>query len=136
MNPPFSVSQSRGQDQNTAARHLRAALDHLLPGGRIVAIMPDWFSPSARYEETFRRTLEGARVVLSLRLAKGGYAKHGTGIAVRVLVIAKGPKDKEALDAGADHAGTGAVLLCGFCGLCVELKCAHPKHRQIGRAHV
>ena len=91
MNPPFSVSQSRGEDQNTAARHLRAALDHLLPGGRIVAIMPDWFSPSARYEETFGRTLEGARVVLSLRLDKGGYAKHGTGIAVRVLVIDKVP---------------------------------------------
>lgn len=91
MNPPFSVSQSRGEDQNTAARHLRAALDHLLPGGRIVAIMPDWFSPSARYEETFRRTLEGARVVVSLRLDKGGYAKHGTGIAVRVLVIDKVP---------------------------------------------
>lgn len=91
MNPPFSVSQSRGEDQNTAARHLRAALDHLLSGGRIVAIMPDWFSPSARYEETFRRTLEGARVVLSLRLEKGGYAKHGTGIAVRVLVIDKVP---------------------------------------------
>jgi hypothetical protein len=79
------------EDQNTAARHLRAALDHLLPGGRVVAIMPDWFSPSARYEETFRRTLEGARVVLSLRLDKGGYAKHGTGIAVRVLVIDKVP---------------------------------------------
>lgn len=91
MNPPFSVSQSRGEDRNTAARHLRAALDHLLPGGRIVAIMPDWFSPSAKYEETFRRTLEGARVVLSLRLDKGGYAKHGTGIAVRVLVIDKVP---------------------------------------------
>ena len=53
--------------------------------------MIDWFSPSARYEETFRRTLEGARVVLSLRLDKGGYAKHGTGIAVRVLVIDKVP---------------------------------------------
>jgi hypothetical protein len=91
MNPPFSVSQSRGEDQNTAARHLRAALDHLLPGGRIVAIMPDWFSPSAKYEETFRRTLEGARVLLSLRLDKGGYAKHGTGIAVRILVIDKVP---------------------------------------------
>jgi len=46
MNPPFSVSQSRGEDQNTAARHLRAALDHLLPGGRVVAIMPDWFAES------------------------------------------------------------------------------------------
>lgn len=30
---------------------------------------------------------------------------HGTGKKVRVLVFAKGPKEKEALDAGADHAG-------------------------------
>lgn len=30
---------------------------------------------------------------------------HGTGKTVRVLVVAKAPKDKEALDAGADHAG-------------------------------
>ena len=93
MNPPFSISQSRGEDQNTAARHLRAALDHLLPGGRVVAIMPDWFAPSAREGEVFRCTLEGARVALSLRLDKGGYAKHGTGIAVRLLVIDKVPGD-------------------------------------------
>jgi len=93
MNPPFSISQSRGEDQNTAARHLRAALDHLVPGGRVVAIMPDWFSSSARGAEVFRRTLEGARIALSLRLDKGGYAKHGTGIAVRLLVIDKVPGD-------------------------------------------
>ncbi|MDF8335573.1 strawberry notch family protein [Novosphingobium cyanobacteriorum] len=93
MNPPFSVSQSRGEDQNTAARHLRAALDHLLPGGRVVAIMPDWFADTARGGEVYRRTLEGARVVMSLRLDKGGYAKHGTGIAVRMLVIDKVPGD-------------------------------------------
>lgn len=89
MNPPFSISQSHGQDANTAARHLRSALDHLLPGGRVVAIMPDWVTPSAKYAQAFRHTLEGARVVLSLRLDKGAYAKHGTGIAVRVFVIDK-----------------------------------------------
>lgn len=89
MNPPFSVSQSRGEDPNTAARHLRAALDLVLPGGRIVAIMPDWFAPATRHGEMYCRTLEGARVALSLRLDKGGYAKHGTGIAVRILVIDK-----------------------------------------------
>jgi hypothetical protein len=93
MNPPFSVSQTRGEDQNTAARHLRGALDHLLPGGRVVAIMPDWFADTARGGEVYRRTLEGARVVMSLRLDKGGYAKHGTGIAVRILVIDKIPGD-------------------------------------------
>ncbi|MEY2927757.1 MAG: hypothetical protein RL367_2234, partial [Pseudomonadota bacterium] len=93
MNPPFSISQSRGEDANTAARHLRSALDHLLPGGRIVAIMPDWFTPSAKYSHAFCHTLEGARLVLSLRLDKGAYAKHGTSIAVRVLVIDKVPGD-------------------------------------------
>ena len=89
MNPPFSVSQSRGEDPNTAARHLRSALDFLRLGGRIVSVMPDWFAPTARGGEAFRQTLQGARVALSLRLDKGGYAKHGTGIAVRMLVIDK-----------------------------------------------
>lgn len=89
MNPPFSISQTRGDDANTAARHLRAALDHLLPGGRVVAIMPDWFAPTARYIEAFHHALEGARLSLSLRLDKGAYAKHGTGIAVRVIVVDK-----------------------------------------------
>jgi large subunit ribosomal protein L1 len=40
------------------------------------------------------------------QLVRGTVAlPHGTGKSVRVLVIAKGPKDKEALDAGADYAG-------------------------------
>ena len=35
---------------------------------------------------------------------------NGTGKTVRVLVLAKGEKEKEALDAGADHAGSGDYL--------------------------
>lgn len=35
---------------------------------------------------------------------------HGTGKTVSVLVVAKGPKIQEALDAGADHAGFEDIL--------------------------
>lgn len=89
MNPPFSISVTRGDDKNTAARHLRSALDYLQPGGRLVAIMPDWFSTNAGNDPVPAKTLEGAAVRLSLRLEKGAYAKHGTSIAVRILAIDK-----------------------------------------------
>lgn len=91
MNPPFSHSVTRGEDRNTAARHLRAALDFLRPGGRVVAIMPDWFSTNAASDKVVSHCLENASVTLSLRLDKGAYAKHGTNIAVRILVIDKIP---------------------------------------------
>jgi hypothetical protein len=88
MNPPFSISQSRGKirtprpgtcdPRSTICCRAGGRRDH---AGLVLTV--------CQYEETFRRTLEGARVVLSLRLDKGGYAKHGTGIAVRVLVIDK-----------------------------------------------
>ena len=35
---------------------------------------------------------------------------HGTGVSVRVLVLAKGEKEKEAREAGADHAGSDDYL--------------------------
>jgi large subunit ribosomal protein L1 len=35
---------------------------------------------------------------------------HGLGKTVRVLVFAKGPKEKEALDAGADHVGADDIV--------------------------
>lgn len=57
MNPPFSRSMGRGADEFAAVRHLRAAITRLGKGGRIVAIMPDWFTTSAKlakiYEDTF-----------------------------------------------------------------------------------
>ena len=92
MNPPFSNSITRGEDRNTAARHLKAAIDYISPGGRIVAIMPDWFSTNSANDKVIAHTLEHASVKLSLRLEKGAYAKHGTNIAVRILVIDKAPR--------------------------------------------
>jgi P-loop containing NTP hydrolase pore-1 len=90
MNPPFSRSLGRGHDDYAAARHLQAALRRLTPGGRIVAIMPDWFSNSARLREAFSETLRDCTVRTSIRLERG-FAKHGTSIAVRLYVIDKVP---------------------------------------------
>lgn len=93
MNPPFSRSAGRGADEYAAVRHLQAALGILAPGGRLVAIMPNWFGPDARMREQFRTIFREASVHTSLRLEKC-YAKHGTSIAVRLFVVDKIPGGK------------------------------------------
>lgn len=62
---------------------------------------------TAKFDESFEISMNlGVDPRKADQLVRGTVAlPHGTGKSVRVLVIAKGPKDKEALDAGADHAG-------------------------------
>lgn len=90
MNPPFSRSEGRGVDQFAAVRHLRSALSRLAPGGRVVAIMPDWFTTNAPMSKTYDATLTGCSVVGSYRL-DNCYHKQGTSVAVRIYVIDKKP---------------------------------------------
>ena len=90
MNPPFSRSIGRGEDSHAAARHLLAALRRLQPGGRCVAIMPDWFTNSAAVGAVYQATLRDVTVQHSLRFERC-YARQGTSIAVRLLVIDKLP---------------------------------------------
>ena len=90
MNPPFSRSQGRGVDEYAAVRHLRAALSKLSPGGRVVAIMPDWFTTSAKMIRIYEETFTNCTVQTSARLAKC-YHKQGTSVAVRLMVIDKTP---------------------------------------------
>jgi len=90
MNPPFSRSLGRGADDYAAARHLQAALRRLAPGGRLVAIMPDWFSPDGRMRNPFDTIFRDASILTALRLEKC-YARHGTSIAVRLYVVDKIP---------------------------------------------
>lgn len=90
MNPPFSRSLGRGADDYAAVRHLQSALRRLTPGGRLVAIMPDWFGPSARMKDLFETSLRETTVRTALRFEKC-YLKHGTSIAVRLFVIDKVP---------------------------------------------
>ncbi len=96
MNPPFSRSLGRGADDLAAARHLMAALRRVRAGGRVVAIMPDWFTNSARMREAYAKVLAGATVQASLRF-ESCYRKHGTDVAVRLYVIDKVPEKVEAV---------------------------------------
>ena len=88
MNPPFARNAAGQEDSATAARHLAAALGTLRPDGRLVAIMPDSFQMQGRRSEFFERALKGASVVFHARL-EGAFAKQGTSIPVRLLVIDK-----------------------------------------------
>ncbi|EZP66266.1 putative methylase/helicase [Sphingomonas paucimobilis] len=90
MNPPFSRSLGRGADDYAAVRHLQAALRRLRSGGRVVAIMPDWFGPSARMRDQYETVLRDVTVRTAIRLEKC-YLKHGTSVAVRLFVIDKAP---------------------------------------------
>jgi len=96
MNPPFARSLGRGADDLAAARHLMAALRRVSPGGRVVAIMPDWFTNSARMRDAYAKVLAGSSVRTSLRF-ESCYRKHGTDVAVRLYVIDKVPEKLEAV---------------------------------------
>ena len=83
INPPFARSIGRPVDRHAAARHLQASLRRLKSGGRAVAIMPTWFDSQMLGSE--------ATIRLDAVLPRGLYVKHGTGIAVRLLVLDKLP---------------------------------------------
>jgi hypothetical protein len=90
MNPPYSKSAGIGDDAYAGARHLRAALLALAPGGRGVAIMPSWFSPDGSGAAGYSAIMKIARPCFDLLCDGSFYAKHGTSISVRILVFDKG----------------------------------------------
>ncbi len=90
MNPPFARNAAGQDDAAAGARHLASALGVLRPNGRLVAIMPDNFSPHGRRAEIFQRALQGASIVFHARLDRA-FAKQGTSITVRLLVVDKRP---------------------------------------------
>lgn len=84
MNPPYSHGLERGHDGRTGARHLRSAWNRLLPGGRLVAVMPEWFD--------LPKFLDGITGPVTLRLnaaIERGFVKQGTAITTRLLVLDK-----------------------------------------------
>jgi len=84
MNPPYSHGIERGHDSRTGSRHLRSAWNRLASGGRLVAIMPEWFDCA--------KFLAGLKGPISLRLnaaVERAFVRQGTGITTQLLVFDK-----------------------------------------------
>jgi hypothetical protein len=91
MNPPFSAMANVDRRMPDAAlRHVASALARLRDGGRLVTIVGASFSPdNPAWTGAFGRLQERARIVFSAAVDGSVYAKHGTTIDTRLLVIDK-----------------------------------------------
>ncbi|HUC18139.1 MAG TPA: strawberry notch family protein, partial [Acetobacteraceae bacterium] len=90
MNPPFSaMANVTGRMADTAYRHIASALARLADRGRLVAITGANFSPDA-----FVRLQERGRIVFNAAIDGAVYAKHGTSIDTRLIVVDKAPSDE------------------------------------------
>ena len=84
INPPYSHGVERGRDGHTGARHLSSAWKRLATGGRLAAVMPEWFD--------VHRFLDAALGPITLRLnvaVERGFVRHGTSITTRLVVLDK-----------------------------------------------
>ncbi len=93
MNPPFSAMANVDRRMADAAlRHVTSALARLREGGRLVAITGSSFAPdNPAWTDAFARLQERGRLVFSAAIDGVVYAKHGTTIDTRLLVIDKKP---------------------------------------------
>jgi predicted RNA methylase len=89
MNPPFSRSIGRDEDRYAGARHLAAACRRLSPDGRLVAIMPESFSALGSGCAIRARVDAEACLRLDALIGPGAFARHGTEVAVRLVVYDK-----------------------------------------------
>ena len=84
INPPYSHGIERGHDSRTGARHLRSAWNRLQTGGRLVAIMPEWFD--------CRQLIVSIKGPITLRLnavIERAFTRQGTTITTRLVVLDK-----------------------------------------------
>ncbi|MBX5087271.1 methylase [Rhizobium lentis] len=95
MNPPFSAGvQVDGRVADAAWRHLASAFARLAPGGRLVAITGASFSPdNPAWRDAFVRLQEKGTVLFTAGVDGGIYARHGTTMETRLIVIDKIPAD-------------------------------------------
>ena len=114
MNPPFSaIANVDRRMADAALRHVTSALARLCEGGRLVAITGSSFAPdNPAWTDAFVRLQERGRLVFSAAIDGAVYAKHGTTIDTRLLVIDKQPAvDPHVFPASPGVAPDAAALL-------------------------
>ncbi len=114
MNPPFSAMANVDRRMADAAlRHITSALARLCEGGRLVAITGSSFAPdNPAWTDAFACLQERGRLVFSAAIDGAVYAKHGTTIDTRLLVIDKQPAiDPRVFPASPGVASDAATLL-------------------------
>jgi predicted RNA methylase len=99
MNPPFSAAAHvDGRVADAAMRHLSSALARLAVGGRLVGITGASCSPdNPAWRDAFMRLQERGRVVFTAAVDGRVYARHGTTIDTRLIVIDRVPADDAAV---------------------------------------
>lgn len=95
MNPPFSAGvHVEGRVADAAWRHLSSAFARLAPGGRLVAITGASLSPdNPAWRDVFVRLQEKGTVLFTAAIDGSIYARHGTTMETRLIVIDKIPAD-------------------------------------------
>jgi predicted RNA methylase len=114
MNPPFSVAAHvDGTVADAALRHVASALSRIADGGRLVAITGASVSPDhPSWRDAFVRLQERGRVVFSAAIEGCVYARHGTTVETRLMVIDRLPAaDPESFPASPGMAPDAATLL-------------------------
>lgn len=95
--------KKHGKRYNATLKTFKTA--EVFPYSEAVAIVKK--TATAKFDESFDIAIKlGVDPRKADQLVRGTVSlPHGTGKKVKVLVMAKAPKDKEALDAGAEYAG-------------------------------
>lgn len=118
MNPPFSaMANVSGRMAEAAYHHVASALARLAEGGRLVTITDANFAPDApAWRDAFIRLQEHGRVVFTAAIDRSVYAKHGTTIDTRLIVIDKLPADDPAAFPASPGIAPDVAALMGWIG--------------------
>ena len=111
ITPPFSRSENRGRDRHAGARHLRSALLRLAARGRCVAIMSPAFAPDGSGASGYHSVAALVPPRLEITITGSPYAKHGTGIDIRIILFDKGwSGDATRITVNGSHAALEPIL--------------------------